>query len=165
MWPPGHYRSQRGRTSGSRSSTCRSCRVTRRRVVTRRRTCNHIKKLFLDNTAAALKFLAALQRRLRCNQTKVATTISVGGEETADLTAACGYAAAGTTTGRRTSMPATRLSNMPAATTMLGVRLDKMLKLTLLRGGPAQELLPGRELLRYDRAGHRFSLHSNTTKP
>ena len=62
-------------------------------------------------------------------------------------------------------MPATRLSNMPAATTMLGVRLDKMLKLTLLRGGPAQELLPGRELLRYDLAGPRFSLHSNTTKP
>ena len=36
-------------------------------------------------------------------------------------------------------MPATRLSNMLAATTMLlGVRLDKMLKLTLLRGGPAK---------------------------
>ena len=35
-------------------------------------------------------------------------------------------------------MPATRLSNMPAATTMLGVRLDKMLKLTLLRGGPTK---------------------------
>ena len=63
-------------------------------------------------------------------------------------------------------MAATRLSNMLAATTMLlGVRLDKMLKLTLLRGGPAQELLPGRELLRYDRAGPRLSLHSNTTKP
>ena len=68
------------------------------------------------------------------------------GEVTADLTRAGGYA--GTTTGRRTSTPATRLSNMLAATTMLlGVRLDKMLKLTLLRGGPAQELLPGRELL------------------
>ena len=48
---------------------------------------------------------------------------------------------------------------------LLGVRLDKMLKLTLLRGGPAQELLPGRELPRYDRAGPRFSLHSNITKP